>query len=59
MVGQSGGEQRSEGQIQGKPDLGTVRWEETQYVGYTGDDRTVYTGYLQALTANQCVGCTR
>ena len=55
MVGQSGGEQRSEGQIQGKPDFGTVR-RETQCVGYTGDDRTVYTGYLQALTANQCVG---
>ena len=48
------GEQRSQGQRQGKPDFGTVRLE-TQYVGYTGDDRRVYWIYIQALTA-QIVG---
>ena len=51
-VGQFAGEQRSQGQRLGKPDFGTVRWE-TQYVGYTGDDRTAY----WVLTA-QYVGYT-
>ena len=35
------GRTEESGSETGKPDFGSVRWE-TQYVGYTGDDRTVY-----------------
>ena len=46
------GRTEESGSETGKPDFGSVRWE-TQYIGYTEDDRTVY----RVLTA-QYVGYT-